>query len=44
MYSTATFMLPFPLPFVGNDVGWLGMYIIMSLPSSVLFRKILGVD
>lgn len=38
------FALPFNFPGVGNKVGWLGLYIIISIPSTMLFRKILGVD
>lgn len=38
------FVLPFPLPFAGKDVTWLGFYIIMSLPLTVLFRKLLKLD
>lgn len=43
-YNGATFALPFSLPFIGNDVGWLGLYIIISIPTSMLFRKLLKVE
>jgi len=43
-YNGVTFALPFPLPFVGSHIGWLGMYIIVSVPTSMLFRKLLRVD
>ncbi len=36
--------LPFSLPFVGNDLGWLGFYILVSIPSTILARKLLGVQ
>jgi len=39
-----SFVLPFPLPFAGKEVGWLGFYIIMSLPLTIIFRKILRLD
>ncbi len=37
-------ILPFALPFFGNDFGWLMWYIILSIPMSIVFRKILGVE
>lgn len=42
-YPTAKFQLPFQFLF-WNDVGWLGLYIIVSIPATVIFRKLLGVD
>ncbi|MFH1431784.1 MAG: EMC3/TMCO1 family protein [archaeon] len=36
--------LPFKLPIFGNIVGWLGLYIIISMPTTFLFRKILNVE
>ncbi len=44
LYSGVVFDLPFPLPFIGSQIGWLGLYIIISIPTSTLFRKLLGVD
>ncbi len=35
--------LPFSLPIFGNTVGWLGLYIIISMPATFLFRKMLNV-
>ncbi len=32
--------LPFSLPFIGNGLGWLGIYIIVSIISSLIFRKV----
>jgi len=37
-------LLPFSLPFLGNDLGWLMWYIIISLPLNQLFRKFMGVE
>lgn len=37
-------LLPFELPLFGADVSWLGWYILVSIPSNVLFRKMLGMD
>jgi uncharacterized membrane protein (DUF106 family) len=36
--------LPFKLPFIGDTVGWLGLYIIISLPTTIILRKLLGVE
>ncbi len=37
--------LPFTLPiFNKNTVGWLGLYIIISMPTTFIFRKMLNVD
>lgn len=36
--------LPFSLPVIGNQMGWLGTYIITALPFTQLFRKLLGVE
>ncbi len=44
MYAGTVFKLPFPLPHFGSTVGWLGLYIIFSLPPSLFFRKLLKVD
>lgn len=35
--------LPFSLPLVGNAVNWLGFYMLLSLPFSNLFRRLLGI-
>ena len=37
-------LLPFDLPYFGADFGWLMWYILVSIPFSQIFRKILGVD
>lgn len=34
----------FALPLFGNSLGWLGWYIICSLPFTSFFRKMLGVQ
>jgi len=36
--------LPFRLPFAGNTLNWLGFYIILAMPLTFLFRKLLGVN
>jgi len=37
-------MLPFALPYFGNDFGWLMWYMLASLPVTYMFRKMLGVQ
>lgn len=36
--------LPFEIPFVGSEFGWLAWYFMLSLPLNSLFRKLLGVE
>lgn len=38
------FQLPFSIPFAGTALNWLGFYIIILMPLSILFRKLLGVQ
>ncbi len=35
--------LPFSIPLAGSALNWLGFYIIIAMPLTYLFRKILGV-
>lgn len=42
--SRIVVLLPFSLPFFGDDFGWLAWYIIVSVLLSFIFRKILGVE
>ena len=44
LYSGAVALLPFTLPYFGNDFGWLMWYIVVSVPMSQVFRKMLGVQ
>jgi len=43
-FSAVTLALPFALPWIGSTLGWLGIYIIVSLISTMVFRKLLGLD
>jgi len=36
--------LPFTLPYFGNDFGWIMWYLIVSIPLSILLRKLLEVN
>ena len=44
VYSGTPFILPFWLPLAGNEVTWLGLYILVSIPAATFFRKIFGMD
>jgi uncharacterized membrane protein (DUF106 family) len=36
--------MPFNMPFLGSYLSWLWWYIFLSIPSTLIFRKILGVE
>lgn len=36
--------LPFALPWIGSTLGWFGVYIVVALVSTMIFRKLLGLD
>ena len=42
-FAAEFIQLPISLPFAGTALNWLGFYIILSLPLSITFRKLLGV-
>jgi uncharacterized membrane protein (DUF106 family) len=44
LFPGSVVMLPFSLPYFGNDFGWLVWYMIVSLPLNSIFRKFLGVE
>ena len=44
LFEGPVVLMPFELPFFGNDFGWLAWYMVISLPASQLLRKILGVE
>ncbi|MDY6774178.1 MAG: hypothetical protein SVS85_03160, partial [Candidatus Nanohaloarchaea archaeon] len=35
---------PVPLPFTGNDVGWLATYILLNIPVTMFLSKKLGIQ
>lgn len=43
-FERVVLKLPFTLPFFGNTIGWLGTYILVAIPFTQFFRKILGVE
>jgi len=40
----ATASLPFTLPFVGNSLGWVYWYVLVSFTVGWVIKKILGID
>lgn len=36
-------LLPFSLPFFGDDLGWIAWYLITSIPLMILIRKMMGI-
>ncbi|MEM5804372.1 MAG: EMC3/TMCO1 family protein [Candidatus Aenigmatarchaeota archaeon] len=44
LYKGAVAILPFSLPFFGNDFGWLMWYLVVSVPMSQVARKMMGVN
>lgn len=36
--------LPVALPFIGAQIGWFGVFIMVSVLSTLVFRKFLGLD
>jgi len=36
--------LPVTLPFFGNDLGWLGWYLLISVPMALIIRKLLKIS
>lgn len=42
--SAEFIQLPIGIPFAGDELNWLGFYIVVLMPLSILFRKLLGVQ
>ncbi len=36
-------LLPVSLPYVNDDLGWLGWYFVVSLPAMIIMRKLMGI-
>lgn len=36
-------LLPVSLPYVNDDLGWLGWYFVVSLPVMIVMRKLMGI-
>ncbi len=43
-YAGAVIFLPFSLPFFGQDLGWFWWYLIIAIPSTIFFRKLIGLE
>jgi uncharacterized membrane protein (DUF106 family) len=42
-FAPIVVMLPFEIPFIGNNLGWLGWYIITSIPLAFVMRKLMKI-
>lgn len=43
-YGELVINLPVTLPFLGSELNWFWWYLIIVLPTSFIFRKVLGVE
>jgi uncharacterized membrane protein (DUF106 family) len=43
-YGELMIPLPVNLPFLGNQFNWFWWYLVIVLPTNIIFRKILGVE
>jgi len=43
-YGELLINVPITLPFLGNQLNWFWWYLIIVLPTSFIFRKMLGVE
>lgn len=43
-YTGLVVQVPFSIPFIGNQLGWFHWYLIIVIPMSFLFRKVLAVE
>ena len=43
-HTAAVIYLPFSIPFAGSELTWLWWYILVTVPFSMFFRKIAGVE
>ncbi len=43
-FAAEIVQLPFSLPLVGDELGWLSTYILVVIPFNFLFRKLLGIQ
>jgi len=43
-YQGVLIALPFFVPFIGSMIGWFKWYILITIPFTFFFRKLLGVE
>jgi len=43
-YSNFKIATPFTIPVIGSDMGWFLWYIVITIPATLLFRKLLGAE
>jgi uncharacterized membrane protein (DUF106 family) len=44
LFEGVVLLLPVSLPLIGAQLGWLGVFILTMIVSSLVFRKALGMD
>jgi uncharacterized membrane protein (DUF106 family) len=42
-FEQVILLLPVSLPFVGDDLGWLGFYVIVSIPLMIVMRRLMKI-
>jgi uncharacterized membrane protein (DUF106 family) len=43
-YAELVVLAPFSIPFIGPELNWFWWYIVITLPATMLFRRLLGVE
>jgi uncharacterized membrane protein (DUF106 family) len=43
-YSEIVVTAPLNIPFVGNSLGWFYWYLLIAIPTGLMFRKLLAVE
>lgn len=43
-YSELVVLAPFSIPFIGNNLGWFYWYLLVAIPTGLMFRKLLSVE
>ena len=43
-YSEMVVNSPFNIPFIGSNLGWFYWYLLVAIPTGLLFRKLLAVE
>jgi uncharacterized membrane protein (DUF106 family) len=44
VFETLSVTLPVAIPFIGTSLNWFWWYIIITIPATLIFRKLLGVE
>ncbi len=43
-FADVVVMLPFGVPFFGMELNWFWWYVVITLPTTIMFRKALGAE